>query len=166
MGEVIGRDNRSQIDPTRLFSTETICTLVPRLVARAWPSATPNQTLWRNTRMFAPTILTPMGSLGVLAGTAVMTYYATSADGYRFGMADAETGEVALTSDVRLWVAAGSMLAGRFLPLPPMVGDLTHILGISAFASLAATEGLRWKEDGKLLGFTAPALPALDAPAA
>ena len=110
--------------------------------------------------MFAPTILTPMGSLGVLAGTAVMSYYATSADGFRFGMEDSETGEVPLLGDVRVWVAAGSMIAGRFLPLPPAIGDAAHILGISAIASLTATEGLRWKEDGKFFGIELPQLPA------
>ncbi len=109
--------------------------------------------------MFAPTILTPMGSLGVLAGTAVMSYYATSEEGFRFGMEDAE-GEVPLYGDGRVWVAAGSVIANRFLPLPPALGDAAHILGISALASLTATEGLRWKEDGKFFGLQLPQLPA------
>ncbi len=109
--------------------------------------------------MFAPTILTPVGSLGVLAGTAVMTYYASAQEGFRFGMEDPE-GEVPLWGDARVWVAAGSMIAGRFLPLPPAVGDAASILGISALASLTATEGLRWREDGKFFGLTLPQLPA------
>ena len=108
--------------------------------------------------MFAPTILTPMGSLGALAGTTVMTYYASSQEGFRFGYEDAE-GEVPLWGDVRTWVAAGSLIAGSFLPVPPVLAEAAHVLGISAFASLAATEGLRWREDGLLLGWNAPALP-------
>ena len=107
----------------------------------------------------APTILTPMGSLGVLAGTAVMTYYASAEEGFRWGMEDAE-GEVPLWGDVRVWVAAGSIIAGRFLPLPPAASDAANILGLGALASLTATEGLRWREDGSFFGITLPQLPA------
>ena len=110
--------------------------------------------------MFAPTILTPVGSLGVLAGTAVMSYYASAQEGFRFGMEDSETGEVPFYGDVRVWVAAGSMIAGRLLPLPPALGDAAHILGISAIASFTASEGMRWKEGDKFFGLTLPQLPA------
>ena len=109
--------------------------------------------------MFAPTILTPLGSVGVLAGTAVMTYYASASEGFRYGYEDT-AGEVPLWGDARVWIAAGSMLAGRFMPLPPAVGDAAQILGISAIASLTATEGIRWKEDGKFFGLQVPQLPA------
>jgi hypothetical protein len=104
-----------------------------------------------------PTILTPLDSAGVLAGTAAMTYYASSAEGFRYGMK--VDGEVPLWGDVRVWVAVGGVVAGRMLA--GRMATAANILGLSAVASLTATEGIRWAEDGTFFGLTLPQLPQL-----
>ena len=108
--------------------------------------------------MLTPTILTPLDSAGVLAGTAAMTYYASSADGFRFGMAQ-EGGDVPLWGDVRVWVGVGGMVAARMLS--GRLATASHILSLSAIASLTATEGIRWAEDGTFFGLSLPGLPEL-----
>ena len=112
---------------------------------------------------WGPRVFMGLSGLGVLAGAAAMTFYATPEEGYRFGpqaLRDAE-GEVPLWGDTRFLVAAASFVGAgvAFVQDNNMLAGTLGILGASAVASLVSTEGIRWREDGKLLGLEVPQLP-------
>ena len=103
--------------------------------------------------------------LGVLAGSAAMSYYATADDDYRFGpeYLKTDSGETPFYGDMRVLVAVLSVPLAGYLAGAGMMklATLSGVPGASAVISFATSEGQRWRESGKLLGLNAPALPAL-----
>lgn len=103
--------------------------------------------------------------LGVLAGSAAMSYYANAEDDYRFGpeFLKTESGETPIYGDMRVILAVLSIPAAGWLAGAGMMklAGLSGVLGASAVISFATSEGQRWRESGKFLGVNAPALPAL-----
>ena len=106
-----------------------------------------------------------VAGLGVLAGSAALSYYANAEDDYRFGpeWMKTESGETPIWGDMRVILAVLSVpLAGWAAGAGMLkLAGLTGVLGASAVISFATSEGQRWRESGKLLGIDAPALPAL-----
>jgi len=103
--------------------------------------------------------------VGVLAGSAAMSYYANAEDDYRFGpnFLKTEGGETPFYGDMRVILAVLSVpLAGYLAGVGMMkLATLSGVLGASAVISFATSEGQRWHESGKLFGLNVPALPAL-----
>ena len=112
---------------------------------------------------WSPKIFMGLSGLGVLAGTAAMTFYATPEEGYRFGpeMTRDADGEVPLWGDTRFLVAVASFIGAgvAFVQDSNLLANSLGILGAASVASLVSTEGIRWREDGKLFGVEIPQLP-------
>ena len=112
---------------------------------------------------WTPRVFFGAAGLGVLAGASALTFYATPEEGFRFGpemLRDAD-GEVPLYGDTRFLLAVASIATAGWALVQdiPMLAAASGILGTSAVASLVSTEGIRWREDGKLFGIEVPQLP-------
>jgi len=109
-----------------------------------------------------------LAGVGALLGASAMTFYATPEEGYRYGwMRDAD-GEIPLWGDARVWIAGISFGAAAYgiAQENNMIAGTMSVLGASALMSLVSTEGIRWREDGKLFGIAVPQLPLPEGEAA
>lgn len=99
-----------------------------------------------------------------LASAAVMSYYASAEDDYRYGYFANEAGDIPLWGDARFLLAAGSLFIGPALYMRGMMGlaSAVGILGAGSLFSLASSEGQRWQESGEFFGLKLPALPAME----
>ena len=127
--------------------------------------------MFQETYGYADSELSPMtlwttAGVTTLVATAAMSYMADAENDYRYGWTN-EEGEVPAYGDYRVWTAVASGPLAGFLMSRGMMGlaSATGAIGLAAVLSFIASEGMRWRESGKILGINAPALPTLGEPA-
>jgi hypothetical protein len=110
----------------------------------------------------SPKTLWGYGGVITIVSAATMSYMADAENDYRYGWTN-EEGEVPAWGDYRVWTALASGTVATFLQMRGMTGLATAAgaIGLGAVVSFTASEGMRWRESGKVLGATLPALPTL-----